>query len=70
MLVFLAVSVTVLSTVTFSFHEWDFLPFICKRSQHNKKEEQFNEGTGPDRSGCKKASQGTNLYHTTGYNVH
>lgn len=60
---------TVHSTTTVSFCEWDFFPFIPKLSQHNKKEEEFDKGTGQDRSGCKKAPQGTNLYHTIKYNL-
>lgn len=51
---------TVLSTITFRH----------KLGQSNKKEEQLGEGTGQDRSGCKKAPQGINPYHTISYNLH
>lgn len=59
---------TVLSTITVSFMSG--APFPSHLSWDNKKEEQFDEGTGWDRSGCKKAPQGTNPYHTITYGLH
>lgn len=61
---------TVLSTITFLFCEWGFFSFLGKISQHDNKEEQFDECTGQDKSGCKKVPQGTNSYHTISYNLH
>lgn len=59
---------TLLSTTTSSFWNRNFFSFIWKLYQHSKNEEQFDEGTGQDRSGYKKVPQGTNPFHTISYN--